>query len=221
MTRREAWRAQEALRTDAYIYALLNFVFPFLGGLLLVHANRLAVLAQVKITAALIAELFRKATRMSIECAPHACALLVPSTPVEPSRQSAAEASLGAAADRPTKAHDHMVLLCAAGPSCTFCDIPNSVRAPWPCVVTGRAQQSIEKGKIINLMSADIENVNTFIHPAMGGLLVLPLTIIVAIVLLYQQIGCALEFATCAACVFRLFHVKPLASVMAITYCVG
>ena len=70
MTRPASWRVQESLRTDAYIYALLNFVFPFLGGLLLVHANRLAVLAQVKITAALIAELFRKATRMSIECAP-------------------------------------------------------------------------------------------------------------------------------------------------------
>ena len=69
---------QESLRTDAYIYALLNFVFPFLGGLLLVHANRLAVLAQVKITAALIAELFRKATRMSIECVAHANALLCP-----------------------------------------------------------------------------------------------------------------------------------------------
>ena len=57
-------------------------MFPFLGGLLLVHANRLAVLAQVKITAALIAELFRKATRMSIECAAHAtqalCCVLCP-----------------------------------------------------------------------------------------------------------------------------------------------
>lgn len=53
-------------------------MFPFLGGLLLVHANRLAVLAQVKITAALIAALFRKATRMSIECVAHARALLCP-----------------------------------------------------------------------------------------------------------------------------------------------
>lgn len=87
--------------------------------------------------------------------------------------------------------------------------------------LTGRAQQSIEKGKIINLMSADIENVNTFIHPAMGGLLVLPLTIIVAIVLLYQQIGCAPESVICTACVCSLLHVEPLVSVTAICCCVG
>lgn len=72
-------------------------------------------------------------------------------------------------------------------------------------VLGGRAQQSIEKGKIINLMSADIENVNTFIHPAMGGLLVLPLTIIVSVVLLYQQIGCAPNFR-------HLLLYAPLAS---------
>ena len=67
------------------------------------------------------------------------------------------------------------------------------------CAACGRAQQSIEKGKIINLMSADIENVNEFIHPALGQLLVLPLTIIVAIVLLYLQIGCASALASPAA----------------------
>ena len=100
-------------------------------------------------------------------------------------------------------------------------DILNTVRAPWPCVATGRAQQSIEKGKIINLMSADIENVNTFIHPAMGGLLVLPLTIIVALVLLYQQIGCAPEAVTCTACVFSPLHVKPLVNMMAMCYFAG
>ena len=53
-------------------------------------------------------------------------------------------------------------------------------------------------------MSADIENVNTFIHPAMGGLLVLPLTIIVSIVLLYQQIGCALQSSITCSCM-RLY----------------
>jgi len=55
-----------------------------------------------------------------------------------------------------------------------------------PC----RAQQSIEKGKIINLMSADVDNVLQFIHPALGSLLVLPLTILVSMVLLYRQIRC-------------------------------
>ena len=55
-----------------------------------------------------------------------------------------------------------------------------------------RAQQSIEKGKIINLMSADVENIIQFVHPALGGLVVLPLTIIAAIVQLYMQISCAL-----------------------------
>jgi len=60
--------------------------------------------------------------------------------------------------------------------------------AGWcdPC----RAQQSIEKGKIINLMSADVDNVLQFIHPALGSLLVLPLTILVSMVLLYRQIRC-------------------------------
>jgi hypothetical protein len=33
------------------------------------HANRLAVLTQIKIRAAIIAEIFRKSARMSIECA--------------------------------------------------------------------------------------------------------------------------------------------------------
>ena len=95
-------------------------------------------------------------------------------------------------------------------------------------------------------MSADIENVNTFIHPAMGGLLVLPLTIIVAIVLLYQQIGCALKTVTCCRSLSMsrlsfspsrsgarwslspalhasssLLHAEPSASVMAICCCVG
>lgn len=103
MTRPASWGAQESLRTDAYIYALLNFVFPFLGGLLLVHANRLAVLAQVKITAALIAELFRKATRMSIECAALP-ALAVPSASVGRLGRQPPRAALGAATCRPTKA---------------------------------------------------------------------------------------------------------------------
>ena len=62
--------SQESQRTHAYIYAFLNFLFPFLGGLLLVHANRLAVLAQIRISASIISELFQKSMRMSIECAP-------------------------------------------------------------------------------------------------------------------------------------------------------
>ena len=89
-------------------------------------------------------------------------------------------------------------------------------------VLGGRAQQSIEKGKIINLMSADIENVNLFIHPALGGLLVLPLTIIVCIVLLYQQISCALPSCPCFCMRLQPLSCRLLLAVLlAIACCEG
>ena len=49
----------------AYVFAALNFVCPLASGLFHVHSNRLATLAQVKTSAAIIAELFRKSMRMS------------------------------------------------------------------------------------------------------------------------------------------------------------
>lgn len=56
---------QEAAKGKAYVYAVLNFVCPLLSGLFHVHSNRLATLAQVKTSAAVTAELFRKSMRMS------------------------------------------------------------------------------------------------------------------------------------------------------------
>jgi hypothetical protein len=56
---------QDAAKAKAYIFAALNFVCPLLSGLFHVHSNRLATLAQVKTSAAIIAELFRKSMRMS------------------------------------------------------------------------------------------------------------------------------------------------------------
>ena len=55
--------------------------------------------------------------------------------------------------------------------------------------VRRRSQQSIERGKIINLMSADVNNIINFLHPAMADIVVAPITIIVAVALLYVQIG--------------------------------
>lgn len=52
-----------------------------------------------------------------------------------------------------------------------------------------RSQQSIERGKIINLMSADVNNIINFLHPAMADIVVAPITIVVAVALLYLQIG--------------------------------
>ena len=52
-----------------------------------------------------------------------------------------------------------------------------------------RSQQSIERGKIINFMSADVNNIINFLHPAMADIVVAPITIVVAVVLLYHQIG--------------------------------
>lgn len=51
------------------------------------------------------------------------------------------------------------------------------------------SQQSIERGKIINLMSADVNNIINFLHPAMADIVVAPITIVVAVALLYLQIG--------------------------------
>ncbi len=56
---------QDAARNTAYVFAALNFVCPLASGLFHVHSNRLATLAQVKTSAAIIAELFRKSMRMS------------------------------------------------------------------------------------------------------------------------------------------------------------
>ncbi len=56
---------QEAAKGKAYVFAVLNFVCPLLSGLFHVHSNRLATLAQVKTSAAITAELFRKSMRMS------------------------------------------------------------------------------------------------------------------------------------------------------------
>ena len=56
---------QDAERNKAYVFAALNFICPLLSGLAHVHSNRLATLAQVKTSAAVIAELFRKSMRMS------------------------------------------------------------------------------------------------------------------------------------------------------------
>ena len=56
---------QDAARNTAYVFAALNFICPLASGLFHVHSNRLATLAQVKTSAAIIAELFRKSMRMS------------------------------------------------------------------------------------------------------------------------------------------------------------
>ena len=54
-----------------------------------------------------------------------------------------------------------------------------------------RSQQSIERGKIINFMSADVNNIIQFLNPAMADIVVAPITIIVAVGLLWRVIGCA------------------------------
>ena len=59
-----------------------------------------------------------------------------------------------------------------------------------PCVCH-RSQQSIERGKIINFMSADVNNIIQFLNPAMADIVVAPITIIVAVGLLWRVIGCA------------------------------
>ena len=53
-----------------------------------------------------------------------------------------------------------------------------------------RSQQSIERGKIINFMSADVNNIIQFLNPAMADIVVAPITIIVAVGLLWRVIGC-------------------------------
>jgi ABC-type multidrug transport system fused ATPase/permease subunit len=55
--------------------------------------------------------------------------------------------------------------------------------------VPRRSQQSIERGKIINLMSADVNNIINFLNPAMADIVVAPITIVVAVALLYTHIG--------------------------------
>ena len=67
-------------------------------------------------------------------------------------------------------------------PSCDSCGAQGAF-TPY------RSQQSIERGKIINLMSADVNNIINFLHPAMADIVVAPITIVVAVVLLYHQIG--------------------------------
>jgi hypothetical protein len=50
---------------NAYLYAVLIFVFPLVGAMALVHSNRLAIQVQIKLRAELTSAVYRKALRLS------------------------------------------------------------------------------------------------------------------------------------------------------------
>lgn len=55
-------------------------------------------------------------------------------------------------------------------------------------VLSSRARMATETGKIVNLMSADVNNTVNVLYPFFGTIFTAPVTIIVALVLLYYQI---------------------------------
>lgn len=55
-------------------------------------------------------------------------------------------------------------------------------------VLSSRARMATETGKIVNLMSADVNNTVNVLYPFFGTIFTAPVTIIVALVLLYNQI---------------------------------
>lgn len=50
---------------QAYVFAVLIFVFPLVGAVALVHSNRVAIQIQIKLRAQLTSAVYRKALRLS------------------------------------------------------------------------------------------------------------------------------------------------------------
>ena len=104
---------------EAYVSAILMFVFPFVGAAAFVHSSRLAATTQVRVRAQLMGALYRKAAALS----------------------------------------------------------PRS-----------RARADAEAGRVVNLMSTDVATIAQFAFPFANQLVSAPLFILVALILLYNQI---------------------------------
>lgn len=53
-----------------------------------------------------------------------------------------------------------------------------------------RSKQQTETGRVVNIMSADVNNIIQFFYPMMAQLVVAPCILIAALVLLWFQIRC-------------------------------
>lgn len=102
---------------QAYVFAVLIFVFPLVGAIALVHSNRLAIQVQIKLRAELTTAVYQKAMRLS-----------------------------------------------------------------------ARAKQQTETGRVVNIMSADVNNIIQFFYPMMAQLFVAPCILIASLILLWFQI---------------------------------
>ena len=67
----------------------------------------------------------------------------------------------------------------------------SGILAPVACPCSTRAKQQTETGRIVNHMSADVNQLMTFFYPFAAQLITGPAMLFTSIVLLWFQIRCA------------------------------
>ena len=178
---------QDSGLTKSFIFAGCMFLAPILGTLAAGQANRLSIGTQIMVRAELTASIYRKALRLRwawgrgawgpARCRVPRCA--------EECGWLAGRMARSAGAQRREPAHPHAVATMPHAHTHTHAPPPPP---PPPPPRSTRAKQQTETGRIVNHMSADVNQLMTFFYPFAAQLISGPAILTAAIVLLWFQI---------------------------------